>query len=49
MRKPDIMAHTIIFSIKYYKNFVQKTHFIKILEVNFKGHNLAILTRISKN
>ena len=47
-RKPDIMAHTKIFSTKQYKNSVQKTHFIKYFKRTYKGHNLATLTRISK-
>ena len=49
LRKPDIMAHTQNFSIKQYKTSVQKTHFIKHLKWTYKGHNLATLTRISKN
>ena len=37
------MAHTKIFSIKHYKNLVQKTHFIKYFKRTYKGHNLATL------
>ena len=48
LQKPDIMVHTKIFSIKHYKNLVQKMHFIKSLKLTYKDHNLAILTRISK-
>ena len=48
LQKPDIMAHSKIFSIKHYKIFVQKTHFIKYLQWHYKGYNLAILTPISK-
>ena len=49
LQKPNIMAHTKIFSIKHYKNLVRKIHLIKNLKWTYKGHNLAILTRISKN
>ena len=44
--KPNIMVHTKTFSIKHYKNSVQKTHFIKYLQWLYKGHNLAMLTPI---
>ena len=36
LQKPDIMAHTKIFSITHYKNLVQKNAFNKILKVNFQ-------------
>ena len=32
-----------------YKNLAQKMHFIKYFKWTYKGHNLAILIRISKN
>ena len=41
LRKPDIMAHTKIFSIKHYKNLVQETHLIKKLKVNLQRPKLG--------
>ena len=36
LRKPDIMVHTKILSIKHYKNLVQKNAFHKIIKVNLQ-------------
>ena len=45
--KPDIMVHTKIFSIKYYKTWY-KNAFHKNSQWLYKGNNLAMLTLIGK-
>ena len=42
------MVNTTIFNINHYKNLTPKMHFTKYFHWHYKGHNLAMLTLISK-